>query len=208
MPENPLLYLVRHGQTEANVAERFVGWSDDRLSERGREQARELAARLGSGGVARIFSSPVRRCVETAEILSGELEVEVRTVHGIHEIVVGPWKGLTAEDVRGRWPEEYRVFLDRPDEFRLQGRETLQEVRNRAVEAIDRVAHSLLGGPERPAVVVTHLAVIRVLWLGAQGRPLAEYHRVKGPFCEIFPVRWTGRGRLEAAGPPPPEAAS
>ncbi len=206
MPENPLLYLVRHGQTEANVAERFAGWSDDRLSERGREQARGLAKRLASGGVTRIFASPVRRCVETAEILSAELEVDVRTVNGLREIGVGPWKGFTAEEVRSRWPEDYRTFLERPHEFRLDGRETLEEVRQRALGAIDHVAHSLLGGPDLPAVVVTHLAVIRVLWLSAQGRPLADYHQVRGPFCEPFPVRGMGRGRLEAAGAAPRQA--
>lgn len=206
MPENPLLYLVRHGETAANVVERFAGWSDDRLSERGTEQARHLAERLGSRGVVRIFSSPVRRCVETAEILSGELEVEVRTVNGLREIAVGPWKGLTVEEVRLRWPEDHRAFLERPDVFRLKGRETLDEVRDRAFEAVDQVARSLLGAPEPTGVVVSHLAVIRVLWLSAQDRPLAEYHQVSGPFCEIFPVRWTGRGRLEAAGPTPQDA--
>lgn len=207
MPENPLLYLVRHGQTEANVAERFAGWSDDRLSERGREQARDLAKRLATEGVTRIFASPVRRCVETAEILSAELEVEVRTVNGLREIAVGPWKGFTAQEVRSRWPEEYHTFLERPHEFRLDGRETLEEVRDRGLEAIDQVAHSLLRAPDLPGVVVSHLAVIRVLWLSARGRPLADYHRVRGPFCEPFPVRWMGRGRLEAAGTAPRAAS-
>ncbi len=203
MPENPLLYLVRHGETDANVANRYAGWSDDRLNERGRGQAAALARRLEPEGVRNVFSSPVRRAAETAGILADALSATVRTVHGLHEIAVGPWKGLTVEEVRARWPAEHEAFMERPDTFRLEGRERLDAVRTRALDGMDRVAHSLLSAADRPALLITHLAVLRVLWLEAEGRPLSEYHRVRGPFCEPFPLRWRGSGRLETAGPAP-----
>lgn len=203
MPDNPLLYLVRHGETDANAVSRYAGWSDDRLNERGRAQAEELAKRLAAEGVRHVFASPVRRTVETAEILGRELDGLVRTVHGLHEISLGRWKGLTEEEVRDRWPEEYDAWRRTPDSFRLEGRETLEEVRARSLEAVDQVARSLFAEPEVPAVLVTHLAVIRVLWLHAHGRPLSAYHEVAGPFCRPYPLRWTGRGRVEPAGPAP-----
>lgn len=203
MAETSLLYVVRHGTTDANEARRYAGWSDHRLNERGREQAAGLAARLAGEGIRRIYTSPVRRCVQTAEIVAEPWDAAVRTVHDLHEIEVGPWKGLTVDEVAERWPEVYRQFVEDPSVLTLQGRERLEEVRERALQAVDQIGHAQLSAEDAPALVMTHLAVIRVLWLSAGGRPLSEYHRVYGPFCRPFPIRWLGRGRLEPAGPAP-----
>lgn len=203
MPDNPLLYLVRHGQTDANVEHRYVGWSDDRVNEAGRAQAAALAAELAEEGIEHVFTSPVRRAVETAEILAEAWDASVRSVHDLHEIEIGPWKGLLEREVEERFPEAYALWRTDPTRLELDGRESLENVRDRAVRAVDQIARSQLSATEAPGLVVTHLAVLRVLWLTALGRPLAKYHEVEGPFCEVFPLRWTGRGRLEAAGPAP-----
>lgn len=203
MAETSLLYVIRHGATDANEARRYAGWSDHRLNERGREQAAALAARLAGEGVRRVYTSPVRRCVQTAEIVADPWDAAVRTVHDLHEIEIGPWKGLTEEEVAERWPEVHRQWLEDPSVLTLQGRERLEEVAGRALQAVDQIGRAQLSADDAPALVVTHLAVIRVLWLAARGRPLSDYHRVDGPFCRPFPIRWLGRGRLETAGPAP-----
>ncbi len=196
MAESPLLCLVRHGQTDSNVIGRFAGWSDDRLNERGRDQAAALTRRLSADGVDAVYTSPVRRAVETAEILGTFLDAPIRTVHGLHEIEIGPWSGLTEEEVRAGWPADYAVWQESPETFRLDGRETLAEVRERALRAIDQIGRDRLTASEAPAVVVSHLAVLRVLLMEARGLPLGEYHRVEADHCEVFPVRWPRRGTL------------
>lgn len=203
MSDNPLLHLVRHGRTDANLDDRFVGWSDDALNAAGRAEAAELAARLAGEGIEGVFTSPVRRAVETAEILADAWDASVHTVHDLHEIEIGPWKGLLEREVREGHPAEYADWLRDPAGFRLPGRESLEEVRERTMRAVDQIARSQLSAGDAPAVVVTHLAVLRVLWLTTQGRPLADYHQVEGPFARVFPVRWTGRGKLEPAGAAP-----
>ena len=199
MPESPVFYLVRHGETDANVARRFAGWSDDRLNERGLEQCAELGARLAGEKIEAVYTSPVRRAVETAEILAAVPRARVRTVHDLHEIDVGPWKGLTEEEVVADWPAEYAAWRETPHDFELKGRETLSDVQERALEAVDQMAHAQLSASDAPAVVISHLAVLRVLWLAASGRGLAEYHAVDARHCEILPVRWIGRGAIEPA---------
>lgn len=203
MAETSLLYLVRHGETDANVENRYVGWSDDRLNERGLAQARALARRRDAEGIEHVFTSPVRRCVETAEILADAWGASVHTVHDLHELEVGAWKGLAEEVVKERFPDAYREWWERPAEVRVDGRESLQAVRERALRAADQIGRARLSAEDRPGVVVTHLAIIRVLWLAAQDRGLAEYHRIAGPHCRVFPLRWLGRGQVETAGSAP-----
>lgn len=203
MPEEPLIHFVRHGETDANVEGRYVGWSDHRPNQTGREQAAGLAERLAGRGVRRVFTSPVRRAIETAEILAEAWDASVHTVHDLHEIEVGPWKGLLESEVEERFPEAYEVWRRDPTRLELAGRESLESVRDRALRGVDQIARSLLSADSDLAVAVTHLAVLRVLWLTAEGRPLSDYHAVEGPFCEPFPLRWTGRGRLVPAGTAP-----
>lgn len=206
MAEAPLLFLVRHGRTAANLESRYVGWSDHRLDETGLAQAEELARRLAGEGIQRVFSSPVRRCVQTAEILADRWDASVRTVHDLHELETGEWKGLSEEEVEERWPGAYREWRENPHRVEVAGRESLRDVRHRALRAVDQIGRAQLSEPDVPAVVVTHLAIIRVLWLEAQGRLLSEYQEIPGPFCREFPVRWLGRGKLATAGPAPGEA--
>ncbi|MFQ5690858.1 MAG: histidine phosphatase family protein [Gemmatimonadota bacterium] len=208
MPETPLLYLVRHGQTDSNVARVYSGWNDDSLNETGRSQVHALATRLAPEGVERIFASPVRRAVETAQSLARRLGATVRTVHDLHEIEIGPWKGLGEEEIARLRPDEYRRWRQHPERFHLEGRESLTALQERALGAVDRISRSLLVAEDRPAIVVTHVAVIRALWLAATGRGLAAYHEIGVPHCAPFPVRWLRPGKLEAVGPPPePEDA-
>lgn len=209
MPETPVFYLVRHGETDANVARRFAGWSDDRLNARGRRQCAELGARLVGVGIEAVYTSPVRRTVESAEIVAALLGAPVRTVHDLREIDVGPWKGFTAEEVAAEWPAEYSDWLEAPHRLALEGREALSGVQERALEALDQMAHARLSAPDAPALVVSHLAVLRVLWLAATGRGLEEYHEVTASHCEILSVRWVGRATIEPCpmDEPAPDAA-
>ncbi|MGH7542247.1 MAG: hypothetical protein ACRELC_14735, partial [Gemmatimonadota bacterium] len=75
--------------------------------------------------------------------------------------------------------------------------------RTRALGALDQVSRVRPDRAGEPAVVVTHLALIRVLWLTATGGPLADYHTVDAPHAGAFPIRWLGPGRIEPAGAPP-----
>jgi broad specificity phosphatase PhoE len=203
--ESPLLYFARHGETDANRGLRYSGWSDDPLNAVGRAQCIRLADEIESLGVDHIFTSPVRRAVETAQIVATRLGADVRTVHDLHEIELGPWKGLTEGEVASAFPDAYLAWKQSPHTMVLEGRETLDAVQERALRAADQIGHAQLSAGAAPAVVVTHLAVLRVLWLHASGRSLSGYHAISGPNCRVFALRWLGRGKLETAGPGPDE---
>jgi len=103
------LVLVRHGETDWNRDRRFQGRADQPLNETGRAQAEELAEILHDEPVSVLYTSPLRRASETAEILAERLGLEARPLDALLEIDVGTWEGLTIDDVRVRFPEQATV---------------------------------------------------------------------------------------------------
>jgi uncharacterized phosphatase len=146
-----LLYLVRHGETDWNLARRIQGSTDIPLNDTGREQAtatgRLLARRKWDG----IISSPLRRATETAEIIAGHVGVRVSpTVDALAERHYGAAEGLTGEEVEARFPHGAGV----------PGRETRDEVVGRVLPMLFSIAEEHAGGS---LIVVSHGGVIRAV---------------------------------------------
>ena len=106
------IVLVRHGETDWNRDNRFQGHADPPLNDAGRAQARELAADLRGEDFAAIYTSPLRRALETAEILAPELGLELITDAALKEVDVGSWSGLTRTEVESSFPDGFARWLD------------------------------------------------------------------------------------------------
>jgi len=105
---NRAAFLVRHGQTEANLSGRWQGASDQGLNATGRMQATALASRLS---VDAVFSSPLQRAMETAAVLDGRVS---GPLEGLAELRMGEWEDLTGEEIRARAPDAVDRFTTRP----------------------------------------------------------------------------------------------
>jgi probable phosphoglycerate mutase len=162
-PASPTrLLLARHGQSTWNAVGRWQGRADPPLSELGQRQAEAVAANLLAGPaseppVDRIWSSPLLRARESAEIIGRVLRLEVAIDERLAEIDAGEWTGLTRAEIEEAWPgylEEHR----RPPGF-----ESHDHLLARALEGL----HEIVGDHDRLAgetvLVVTHGGVIRVL---------------------------------------------
>lgn len=144
------LYVARHGRTEANARSLLLGRADPALDETGRDQAARLASALPEG--ARIVSSPLRRCVETATIIGGDAppELDERFV----ELDYGEWDLRPLDEVPPDVWERWRSDID----FRPPGGETLTELAARVGTALQELrAHAA----ERDVVVVTHVSPVK-----------------------------------------------
>jgi broad specificity phosphatase PhoE len=110
------LVLVRHGETEGESSIRYHGRTDVALSELGRAQMR-LAGRAlrvhrgGGGNFARIFSSPLVRASEGARIVAGD-SAPLITIEEFAEVHFGLFEGLTADEIRERYPDEFARWND------------------------------------------------------------------------------------------------
>lgn len=104
--------LVRHGQTDWNVAGRWQGHTDIPLNDTGRRQAEALASRLSSWPVRAIYSSDLLRAAETASIVAGALGLEAIFDRAWRERMGGLFEGKTSDQLREHHAEAMRRFLD------------------------------------------------------------------------------------------------
>jgi broad specificity phosphatase PhoE len=160
------IYLIRHGQTAWNKEEIFRGRTDVPLDQTGLRQA-ELAGSYFEGmEIHAIYSSPLARALQTAERIAQLHSLRVRPLEGIVDMSFGNWEGRPHEEIKRTDPETYRQWREEPHRARLPGGESLEEVRARAMAAMEKVIQSNSG---KTLVLVSHRVVNKVLICGILG---------------------------------------
>ncbi len=166
------LLLIRHGTT-ASTGIRLGGRTDASLDDRGRAQAREAGKRVAGLRPAALYTSPVRRTVETAELVAAEIDCEVSRAEGLAEVEYGRWtdRHLLQVARTRRW----RVVQSTPSLVRFPEGETIRGMQARAVEATE----ALVDHHRRDAVVaVSHADVIKAVVAFYLGLPLDLFGRL------------------------------
>lgn len=181
------VHVVRHGEIDSNLVGRYAGRSVEGLNLRGVAQTRVVASLLEDAGIEGIRSSSVERARETATRVGELLGLPVDIDERLDEMLLGPWEGMLETDVARDYPESHTIWLTRPNELRLPGRETLQDVQERVTAAI---ADSSRSGQ---FLLVTHVAPIRVAILSTHGRCLSEYKSIPVPNGACFRFDLTTR---------------
>jgi len=139
------LILVRHAETDADRAGRIQGQSDTHLNMRGRHQALDLAQGLLDEPLAAIYSSDLKRCLETAELIARTAGLDVQATPELREARFGPWEGRTAGEVRSAFADEYQAWCDDAFNFRPPGGESQRELLERVVAFLREVARRHAG---------------------------------------------------------------
>ena len=155
-------YLFRHGQTDMNVAGRWQGQGIDLpLNDVGIKQAQKLAKELKKTGMEVIFSSPLKRAVQTAEIVAETLDLSVRIDAGLIEGRFGVAEGKTKQEIACLFPETAKAWHNLEGDFMdvcFTGGETKREIQRRILKTLTKIAlendYTVIG-------VSAHSAVIR-----------------------------------------------
>ena len=133
------ILLVRHGQSEWNAQGRWQGQADPHLSDHGREQA-SLAASALRGFEGIVFSSPLLRARETAEIISSHVaDGSVFIEPDLREIDVGEFSGLTNDEIEQHLPDEWRM-LRAGELAAFPGGEARDDFLRRVLGSLERIA--------------------------------------------------------------------
>lgn len=98
------LLLVRHGETEWNRSGRFQGQSDTNLSESGVQQAERLRQRLSAERIDAVFSSDLKRALDTATIIASPHHVPVSPCPELRELDFGELEGKRYEEIQQGYP--------------------------------------------------------------------------------------------------------
>ena len=176
-------YFVRHGEIESNRKKIYAGWSEEGLTPRGRNQAIAVAKELASFEIEEIYTSPLKRSVQTAEIIGDVLGKRPVVEESFKELRLGIWQGMHEDEVARQFPEEWQIWNTRPAELVLDGREALQDLLKRVLDGIRKIR---LEKNDSIVLVVTHLAIIRVLLLHTQKMDLNLYRTIPVPNGKIF----------------------
>ncbi len=129
--------LVRHGQTAWNREERFRGRHDLLLDATGLRQAYAAAVHLLDHPIVAIYSSPLKRTVETAKVIANQKGLTVHRHEGLLDIDFGKWQGLNVEEARAQDAKLFRVWAEEPHKMHFPGGEGLGDVRERVTAAIE-----------------------------------------------------------------------
>lgn len=190
------LLLLRHGETIGNIARQLQD-EHDPLTERGRRQAQALAVALAKrGGLYVLYSSPLIRAFETAQIVGAAVGLTPVPRPGLAEINVGSAAGLTFEEWGTRFPQQVKDFRADGVAFAWPDGESGAEIAHRVAAEIDWLIaqhHDATG----PVAVVSHggalaWAIVHLLREPGDRWP-SEHMGIANcaiTEVEIDPVRW------------------
>lgn len=170
------IILARHGETEWNNKMIFRGQADIDLNEVGRRQAELLGEYLSGEKIDFVYSSPLKRAVETAKAIADRQKLEVNIVQNLNDLNFGEWQGLPLEEVEEQYPELYRDWLDTPEQVRVPGGESLEDVRSRALSFVE---DAVMRCGEGKIVFVSHRVVNNVLIMALLGLDNSHFWKIR-----------------------------
>ncbi len=167
------LYLVRHGQTDYNLKNLLQGSTDNPLNETGRQQARQLARMLEDVPFEIIYSSPLKRAKETAEIIR-EVNVYKPPIlldERLKEIDMGEWEGRYFPAILEEHREMFERVRENPFEYVPPGGESFSQF----VDRLRSFVEELRGKEHEVVLIVAHQMVNSVLRILVEGADWREF---------------------------------
>ncbi len=173
------IILVRHGETEWNIKEVFRGRIDIALNETGRKQAELLAEYLRDLEIDAVYSSPLRRALQTAQMIASYHKLNIVTSPGLLDFDYGKWQGLSHEEVKEGYDELYTQWINNPHQARMPAGESLNDVSKRAVGVVNEVIARYSG----TVVLVSHRVVNKVLICALLGLDNSHFWNIRQDTC-------------------------
>ena len=168
------LWLIRHGETDWNVARRLQGQLEVPLNATGRRQAKQLAARLGQEHAlvpfAALFTGDLGRARDTAAEASDVLGLPATELTALRERHFGVLSELTLAEAEVKHPKLHARLHARDADFVPEGGESLAQTSARGLRALRQLADEW---PGAQVLVVTHGGIIDAAWRAAVGQPLS-----------------------------------
>jgi alpha-ribazole phosphatase len=173
------VYLMRHGEVINSGERRYNGHIDVDITDRGVEQMHRLAGLLAGKPVAAVYSSDLVRSVKGAEIIAQSLGLPSTPLKSLRERSVGVWEGMTADEIKARYPEEYAAWRNDLLNYRPTGGECLVDVRERILPEYRRLIAAHAG---REIAMLLHGGVNRVILAEVLGLPPLNLFRIDQSF--------------------------
>ncbi len=154
------LYLIRHGQTDANINKIYQGNSNVPLNDSGKEQAKILAWRFKGYPIGALYSSNLERALETARAINQYHDLNLVIERDLQEISLGEWQGKTREQVKSEYSDFIQKRRDNDDIYTtaVPGGESYQMLEKRAMAMLEKITGE---SEEEHVAIVTHGGIIK-----------------------------------------------
>ena len=205
-----IIILIRHGENEWVKEHKLAGWIEGvHLNENGRQQAADAAERLAHLPLKALYSSPVERCMETAQYIAEKTGLPLQTLPEVGEVRYGEWEGEKIEEL-AKLPE-WHVVQHVPSRHQFPSGESLREVQFRVINALEKLAAS---HADDMIAVCSHADLIKLILAHYLGTHIDLFQRIVispasasvlmlGKKGEIRVLRTNDTGPIPA--PPPPK---
>ena len=192
--------FVRHGQSEGNLHELFIGQTNLPLTTLGRMQAAKSRDHLKNEHFDLAIASPLLRAYETGSIVLGDRPLPLLPNDNIREIWGGEWEMKKFADLPLLYPDDFSIWHEDIGRARCTGGESVKELGERVVGEVLRIARE---HPGKSILAASHATPIRTLMTYASGIPLEEAQNVPWPAnasVSVFTVDEEGTLRVECYG--------
>jgi probable phosphoglycerate mutase len=169
-----MILLVRHGENDWVKKHRLAGWIPGvHLNENGRQQAQAAADRLAHLPIKAVYSSPVTRCMETAEYLAKPHQLEIVPVEDVGEVRYGQWEGKKIKKLAKK--PLWHIVQFFPSRLRFPEGEALREVQFRGSQALENLSCQ----HQKDMIIVTsHADLIKLVLAHYLGVHLDLFQRI------------------------------
>ena len=181
------LLLVRHGLSSFNRERRIQGRNDlSSLTAEGQQQASKTGEVLSNLTIDAVYSSPLKRAAATTDNILRTFNQGLKPIfdEGLLEIELGPWSGMTSDEVKERFPRVYNTWKSQPEELTLtreDGREfnPIEELTKQAADFLERLVKQHSPKKDQTILIVAHNAILRCIVLQLLGQPQQGFRRIQ-----------------------------
>lgn len=173
------VYLMRHGEVTNGGQKRYNGHIDVDITDAGVAQMHRLAGLLADKPVTAVYSSDLIRSFKGADIIAKRLNVSHTSLRQLRERGIGVWEGLTVDEIRERFPEEYQLWRADLLNYRPAGGECVSDVRDRIIPEYERLVSA---HPNQEIAMLLHGGVNRVILAHVLGLDLNNLFRLDQSF--------------------------
>ena len=175
------LLLVRHGLTDWNNIHKFQGRTDIPLNNAGLEQAEKTARRIEKWQVDAVYTSPLSRALQTADIIAARFQKKPVVLDDLTEVNFGTWEGLLFREQLEKNNESLLKWIADPFFYTPPGGEEWDAISQR----IERAVSAVMGSEHRHIVIVSHGGIIRALLVALLGLDPHTVWKIKFANCSL-----------------------
>ncbi|MDD2384772.1 MAG: histidine phosphatase family protein [Sulfurospirillaceae bacterium] len=173
------VYLLRHGHIDNGREKRYLGQTDIPLSAFGVEQAQALRDYFKEVPIHAVFTSPLKRCLVTAQILCEDKNITCQSIEALREINMGDWENVAMSYIKSQYSELYAQRGENLEYFTPPHGESFSDLSKRVQSAFEEIICNVTG----PIIIVGHAGVNRMITSYLLGIPINDIFSITQPYA-------------------------